>query len=343
MPTWIRHLFRRFPLLEWAPAQVASPNEVDDAPTKAQLYIVPGRSGAWASRDAVCLRWQMELLLRDAEFECVPLADPYWAPEGQLPFLRLPSRRLVPRSELAHAVENAFPCKRAELGEDTAMWPDESTAQEHVAWTNLLAQRVMPGVIFSAISAGWYAANDDEHVPLLRAWLGAVLPGESCAEQRALATLAELSSARASVPSLRSVFGPVFAGDTWNPLSLVPGFSVEWVGLVSGASEKGKRSDTDANTRLSLVQFDDATILAAAAEALAAVAARLVQESSPQWLLGARHATALDALLFAAVYTLKALPPALENPLLAALASHDSLAQHAARLAQKMPQEAGHK
>lgn len=354
MPDVIRRLFKSFPLYEWPAAKaVASDADKEHVPSKPLLYIAPTWAGEWMSADPVSLRWQMELLLRGADFDVEVLRDPYWAPEGNTPFLHLPPATQSPvgresgfpsllgTSSLPHFVENHYPLERAEL-EEKSVWPSEAAAQESLAWRTLLYGRVTAGALLLALRCGAFT-NSDTRQPLLRALAGGMLAGEATEEQRELARVSQLSTAGASFESIEAVYGGHYLADTRNPLALIPSYTVDFVGFLSGTS---KHDAPDAETSIPppSARIDQETILQQAAEGLVACAARLATDvdasTGEGWMLGAHRATSLDCLLFAALHTILSIPddsPDAHSPLRLAVERHGVLAAYARRLRTALP------
>lgn len=354
MPDVVRRLFRQFPRHVWPPAQaVLSDDDAGRVPKRLVLHVTPAlphAENAWASADPVCLRWQMELLFRGASFDCEPATDTYWSPDGQWPVAELPPSERMPRqggtsqppllgsAALPHYVDNYFPFTRREADEKP-LWPD-NTEEEVLLWQNLLEGRIMAGVLLACLQAGVYAPAPGP-TPLLRRWFSGILPGETTAEQAALARLARLSSSGASPSSLAAVFGRDFMADTRNPLALVPGYSVDWVGFLSGQTDHSAPDPATADYVPAGLRIDRDAILRDAVEALEAVATRLEAQGAPHsdatWFLGASRPSQLDALLFAILYTLDTLPTDAAPALKRVVARHAGLGAYRQRLHTYLP------
>lgn len=300
MPSIITKLFSQFPLQMWPAARVAS-TDVHAAPTKPVLYIIPPRTaGAWASVDPVCLRWQLEFHLRGACVDYRPLEDAYWAPDGMstseansghMPFVEAPGRRepLVGLPQLPRYVDHFYPLQRKEH-EDATLWSEAAEA-ESTAWANLLEGRIMAGVLLLALRTGICTPPSTPQSPALRRWFASLLPSETTSEQRAIATLARLSTAGASPEGLYAVFGSDYLADMRNPLSLVPGYAVDISGVLSGGLPHNQQDDEPSARIPAGLRLDQEAIIRNAADALEAVSVRLAQddESGASWMLGARH------------------------------------------------------
>ncbi|SHO76068.1 Uncharacterized protein MSYG_0403 [Malassezia sympodialis ATCC 42132] len=354
MPDVIRRLFRQFPRHVWPPAQaVLSDDDAGRVPKRLVLHVTPAlprAENSWASADPVCLRWQMELLFRGASFDCEPATEMYWTPDGQLPVAELPPGERMPRQSgtsqppllgsaaLTHYVDNYLPFSRPETDEK-AVWPDK-VADEVLLWQNLLEGRIMAGTLLACLRAGVYAPPPTQ-APLLRRWLSGMLPGEVTAEQAALARLARLSTSGASPSSLVAVFGRDPLADTRNPLALVPGYSVDWVGFLSGNTDYSAPDAATADYVPPGLRIDQDAIVRDAVEALEAVATRLEAQSAPQgsdtWFLGASRPTHLDALLFAVLYTLAMLPADAIPALTRVVSRHAALGAYRQRLHTYLP------
>lgn len=354
MPEVVRRLFRQFPRHVWPPAQaVLSDDDAGRVPKRLVLHVTPALAhseNSWASADPVCLRWQMELLFRGASFDCEPATEMYWTPDGQLPVAELPPGECMPRqggtsqppllgsAALIHYVDNYLPFSRPETDEKT-IWPD-TAAGEVLLWQNLLEGRIMAGVVLACLRAGVYAPPPTQ-APLLRRWLSGVLPGEVSAEQAALARLARLSTSGASPSSLVAVFGRDPLADTRNPLALVPGYSVDWVGFLSGNTDHSAPDPATSDYVPPGLHINQDAIIHDAVEALEAVAMRLEAHSAPEggdmWFLGASRPTQLDALLFSVLYTLATLPADAVPALTRVVARHDALGDYRQRLHTYLP------
>lgn len=354
MPDVVRRLFAQFPWYTWPAAHVvASKAEAEPSPTNPVLYITPpldNVSSSWASADPVSLRWQMEFLLRDVPFECKSVHDAYWSPEHATPFLQMPEamqkaengRIVMPpvlgATYLPHFMDNYYPLTRPE-SKEKPVWPG-TTGNEALVWQSLLEGRIMAGVVLASLRAGAYTPPPAS-VPLLRRWFGAYLPGERAPEQAAYAKLARLSTAGASPSSLAAVYGSDYVADMRNPLTLVPGYSVDWVGFVSGTSTHQTTDMADVDALPPSLRLDQAAILRDAAEALESVAQRLASDvdasTGEGWMLGAAQATSLDALLFAILHTLACLPSTVTGPLTPVLQRHAVLDAYRRRLHTYLP------
>ncbi|WFD25476.1 hypothetical protein MNAN1_000436 [Malassezia nana] len=353
MPEVVRRLFRQFPRHVWPPAQaVLSTDDAGRVPTRLVLHVMPPHRHAentWASADPVCLRWQMELLFRGFAFDCEPTTEAYWSPDGQLPVAELPPGERMPRKggtslppllpvgDLPHYVDNYKPLSRPETDEKP-VWPDK-VADEVLLWQNLLEGRIMAGVLLACLRAGVYEPATTE-TPLLRRWFSGLLPGERTAEQAALARLVRTSTSGASPSSIAAVFGR----DTWvdmrDPLALVPGFSVDWVGFLSGNTDHSAPDPDNANHIPAGLRIDQDAIVRDAVEALEAVALRLEEQGSsdaPTWFLGASRPTQLDALLFSILYTLDMLPADVVPALTRVAKRHAALGAYRQRLHTYVP------
>lgn len=354
MPEFIRKLFTSFPLHEWPSAQpeTAGP-EQEKMSEKPTLYVATQWPGQWASADPVCLRWQMELLLRGAEFDVAALDDVYWAPEGNAPFLQLsPAQRasiegterlpgLIEMSGIPHYVENHYPLERPEL-EEKSIWPSEEVKHESIAWRTLLYGRLTAGALLLALQSNVFAPKETSE-PFLRSVLAPLMPGEATLEQRELGRVVQLASAGASYQSVNAVFGADYLADQRNPLSVVPGYTVDFVGVFSGTSQQNAQDEDLAEPPLSL-QINQDSILEQATHALHACASRLdadLKRDPEAWMLGASRATSLDCLLFAAVHTILMTPPdspGANSSLRLAVDRHPSLVTYIERLRKQMPQ-----
>ena len=352
MPDAVRRLFALFPLHEWPAA--SSVDAAADAVEKPTLFVSPPPPGAavraseWASANPVCLRWQMELLWRGADFDCQVVQGTSWGPGGQLPFLQLPKaggtvyRPLLSQDALTQYVDTHYPLARLETGEKS-VWPDPAAEAESAAWHNLLAGRVMAGTLLQCLEAGalQLKPSHSHKQPLLRSLLGSWLPGGPTQEQMALAELIELSSAGASSSALDQTFGMNHTGDVRNPLSHMPGFSVDFVGLLSGTPSQDAPDQGEPAPPAPGVVVDSEAITRQAADALNAVGTRLaetVDGDGNGWMLGASKPTSLDCLLFAALHTLLSLdaessaPSDAPSPLRATIARHPVLEAYARRI-----------
>lgn len=314
MPDVIRRLFAQFPLHVWPPAESGgSWSKVEEASHPAILYIIPPREpGTWESADPVSLRWQMEFVVRGVPVHCEPLYDAYWSPEHTTPFAQVATEskdmQLLGESSLQRYMNHYYPLVRAEL-EEKGVWPD-NVQDEVMLWMNLLEQRVMAGVLLACIRSGTYTPPS-QSTSLLRRWLAPFFPGEMSPEQGAFARLARLSAAGASPSSLAAVFGRDYLSDVRNPLTLVPGYSVDWVGFLSGTSNHSGPDASEVEQFPASLRVDQDAIERDAAEALNAVAARLADDTSSRddvWMLGTRRPTSLDCLLFAVLHTIQTLP-----------------------------------
>lgn len=354
MPEFIRKLFTSFPLHEWPSAQAGTAEpELEKVSEKPTLYVATKWPGQWASADPVCLRWQMELLLRGADFDVVALDDVYWAPEGNAPFLQLaPSQRasmegterlpgLVGMAGIPHFVENHYPLDRPEL-EEKSVWPSEEVKHESIAWRTLLYGRLTAGALLLALQSNVFAPKEASE-PLLRSVLAPLMPGEATLEQRELGRVVQLASAGASYQSVNAVFGSDSLADQRNPLSVVPGYTVDFVGVFSGTSQQNAQDEDLEEPPLSL-QINQDAILEQATHALHACAARLdadLKHNPDAWMLGASRATSLDCLLFAAVHTILMTPHdslGANSSLRLAVDRHPSLVSYIERLRKKLPQ-----
>ncbi|WFD05085.1 hypothetical protein MVES1_000411 [Malassezia vespertilionis] len=318
MPEVVKRIFTKFPLHVWPFAQ-----SYDDyvEPKQLVLYIAPTRPGEWASMDPVSLRWQIEFYVRGAPCKCVPLQDPYWAPSGSMPFLQLPfdasshsspeAAELIPESELMHYLDNYYPHARLELDEEDTIWPDKAAEAESLVWHNLLSGRLMAGALLLCLRAGVFAGQPEKK-PMLRTLLGNALPGEVTFEQLALGRVETLSSAGASPSSLRAVYGSDCSADPRNPLSVAPGYTIDFHGIVGGTSQHAAPDPGAPDVPSATRRVDQDRILLQAMDALQSVATRLAVDVDAQsgegWMLGARHATSLDCLLFAALYSILHIP-----------------------------------
>lgn len=325
MPDVIRRLFALFPLRVWPAAQAVSDREVVKMPKdKAELYVIPARAtekNSWASADPICLRWQMEFVFRQVPVHCEPIYHAYWSPDHSVPFALfrssskqsgedLPDTLLLSESNLLRYMDHHYPLARPELDEKS-VWP-EGAEDEVPIWKNLLERRVMAGVLLSCIRSGVYTPPPSSK-PFLRRWFAPLFPGESSPDEIAFARLACISSAGASPASLAAVYGRDYLADAKNPLTLVPGYSVDWVGFLSGtSSHTASDGAEDAGFVPSQLRVDQDAIRRDAAEGLEAVAVRLASDvnvsTGEGWLLGAKRATSLDCLLFAILHTLDTLP-----------------------------------
>ena len=354
MPEFIRKLFTSFPLHEWPSAQAGTAEpELEKVSEKPTLYVATKWPGQWASADPVCLRWQMELLLRGTDFDVVALDDVYWAPEGNAPFLQLaPSQRasmegterlpgLVGMAGIPHFVENHYPLDRPEL-EEKSVWPSEEVKHESIAWRTLLYGRLTAGALLLALQSNVFAPKEASE-PLLRSVLAPLMPGEATLEQRELGRVVQLASAGASYQSVNAVFGSDSLADQRNPLSVVPGYTVDFVGVFSGTSQQ-KAQDEDLEEPPLSLQINQDAILEQATHALHACAARLdadLKHNPDAWMLGASRATSLDCLLFAAVHTILMTPHdslGANSSLRLAVDRHPSLVSYIERLRKKLPQ-----
>lgn len=344
MPDVIRRLFAQFPLYAWPPAESGETwSKVEEISHPATLYIIPPREpGTWESADPVSLRWQMEFAVRGMPVHCEPLYDAYWSPEHTTPFAQVATEskdmQLLGEASLQRYMDHYYPLARAEL-EEKSVWPDD-VQDEVMLWMNLLEQRVMAGVLLACIRSGTYTPPS-QSVSLLRRWLAPLFPGETSPEQRAFARLARLSAAGASPSSLAAVFGRDYLSDVRNPLTLVPGYSVDWVGFLSGTSNHTGPDASEVEQFPASLRVDQVAIQRDAAEALNAVATRLADDTSSRddnvWMLGARRPTSLDCLLFAVLHTIQTLPADQVRFLLAVRERHPSLQAYYERLHKYVP------
>lgn len=353
MPDVIRRLFSLFPLHVWPAAQASEAwSRTSSEPlTQPILYITPPsqhtqEKNAWASADPVCLRWQMEFLFRDVPVHCEPTFDAYWSPEHSTPFALFPATsgsthndQLVSATGLQRYLDHHYPLSRAELGEKS-VWP-HGEQDEVFLWQNMLETRVMAGVILACIRAGMYTPPPI-YTSFLRRHLASFFPGETSPEQAAFARLARISSAGASPSSLAAVYGRDYLADVRNPLTLVPGYSVDWVGFLSGTQTSSTDRDAEEVEHVPVqLGIDQETIKRDAADALDAVAVRLASSvdasTGDGWMLGAHRATSLDCLLFAALHTIQVLPPNEVRPLLAVMERHQHLSAYYRRLHAYLP------
>lgn len=353
MPDVIKRLFTSFPIHIWPSARaVATEMEAEKTPSKPILYVATQWPGQWTSADPVSLRWQMELLLRDAEFDVVALDDAYWAPEGNTPFLHLSPEmqstkgnsadlpELLACSRLPHFVENHYPLVRPELDEKS-VWPSEEVQHESVAWHTLLYGRVTAGALLLALQSDVFAPRGASQ-PLLRSMLASWMPGEATAEQRELGRLLQLASAGGSYQSQKSVFGDHMLTDRRNPLALVPGYGVDFVGVLSGSSQHEAPDEEVVEPPLS-THIDQEAILEQATSALTACASRLetdLKQNQDSWMLGAQRPTSLDCLLFASLHTILSIPsdsPGAHSSLRMALDRHPVLMSYTERLRKRLP------
>ena len=343
MPDVIRRLFKQFPLHVWPPAESGgSWSQVEGASRPATLYIIPPKEpGTWASADPVSLRWQMEFVVRGVPVHCEPLYDAYWSPEHTTPFAQVDTEshgaQLLGESSLQRYMDHYYPLVRPEL-EEKSVWPDH-VQDEVILWMNLLEQRVMCGLLLACIRSGTYTPPS-QSASLLRRWLAPLFPGEMSPEQGAFARLARLSAAGASPSSLAAVFGRDYLSDVRNPLTLVPGYSVDWVGFLSGTSDHTGPDASEVEQFPASLRVDQDAIQRDAADALNAVAARLADDIGSRddvWMLGARRPTSLDCLLFAVLHTIRTLPAQQVRFLLAVQERHPSLLTYYERLHKYVP------
>lgn len=306
MPDFILRLFASFPLHVWDSAKAAEDAPADVA-TRPVLYVAPASEPeSWASADPVCLRWQMELLWRGADFECRAIDGRSWGPDGGLPFLHLPPSAQTPKrggaplttllsaQEMPAFVDTHYPLVRLETAsteEDKSVWPDDATALESGAWKSLIEGRITAGALLASITAAALATPSAAREPLLRRALHILLPVDPTPEAIALEKTIELSSAGATSASLDEVFGLQHIGDVRNPLSRYPGFTVDFVGWLNGtASQDAPDYGGEPLAPAPGTTIDRAGIYEQAQESLLAMAARLEQSgaNSSGWLLGAR-------------------------------------------------------
>jgi len=115
MSSLVRRLFTSFPLRTFAPAPVLSPRPHERI-KKPILYVAkphPGMKQNWASQDPRCLYWQMLLLFRDVDYDCVHVGD-YDDPNnaiGQLPFLQNVNTTIVAAKDLPLWVQRVAPAE----------------------------------------------------------------------------------------------------------------------------------------------------------------------------------------------------------------------------------------
>ncbi|WFD42309.1 hypothetical protein MPSI1_000951 [Malassezia psittaci] len=353
MPEWIGKMFAKYPLHEWPSAHSRELQEkLDMVDSSDILFIAPRWPGQWASADPISLRWQMEALCRKANIRTEALADAYWSPEGDTPFLQcvhgeksqkdatVISPTLLSCAQIPRHFENFYPLVSPET-EEKSVWPSAEVEQESLAWQTLLYGRLTAGALLLALQTNVFSYEDGNQ-PLLRSLFASIMPGESTPEQRKLGRLLQSASAGANYDSLRADFGDNFSADQRNPLSVVPGYRVDFVGVFSGTSQHAPEDEEPREPPLS-TQFDYDGIINQATEALNACASRLDidQKHNPDtWMLGASRATSLDCLLFACLHTISSIPyesAGAESRLSKALDRSPGLLAYTERVRQMLP------
>ncbi|CBQ72240.1 conserved hypothetical protein [Sporisorium reilianum SRZ2] len=344
VPKWAAAIFSTFPLHTYPAATAYSPT-TSAPPVKPTLYVAPhlNRDGTlssvhddddddddgdhvnekafaqpspagWSSSDPIALRWQMELLFRDVDYE-VRFIDPShnWGPAKSMPFLHLPPRfrsntpsSLLSATEIPHLIDHFYPASRPELGEkDASAWNDSTTKLEARSWENLLKGRIMAGVLLAVLLSPQSAAYSRTHSqPYLSSLLSAHLQNSFFDQQ-----LWRISALNPSASSSSSA----------HPTAALPGWEVGFLGWIGAttASAASALSTADLDSRgggdtpgaaLASPSVDQDKVVEDAVDGLRALAARTkaqLSESSTelQLLLGAQRPTSLDALAFSVIHT----------------------------------------
>lgn len=318
------HLFRDG-TLSWSDKDAHSSHTEFNADHTASHLTSPS---GWSSSDPIALRWQMELLFRNVDFD-VRFIDPShnWGPAKSMPFLHLPPRfrsktssSLLSATEIPHLIDNYYPASRPELGEkDSSAWNDASTELEARSWQSLVNGRIMAGVLLAVLlspQSTAYARTDSQ--PYLSALVSSYLNNSFFDQQlrriSALNPSASIASASASFSRSTSAF-PCSA----QPTTALPGWQVgflSWIGATT-ASAASALSTADLDSRgggdtpgaaLASPSVDQGKVVADAVAGLRALASRTkaqLSQSPPetQFLLGARRPTSLDALAFSVIHT----------------------------------------
>lgn len=355
VPKWAAALFSAFPIHTFPAAKAYSP-ATSTPPVKPTLYVAPHlnrdgtlatehdrmafhsdvvqeekpssqQSAGWTSSDPVALRWQMELLFSEVDFE-VRFIDPShnWGPAKSMPFLHLPPHfrstsdaiKAIHRSslltavEIPHLLDNSYPSFRPELGEKASQaWQDDATELEARSWVNLLKGRVMAGVLLAVLlspqSAAYMQNNAQSYLSSL---LSAQLQTSFFDQQlRRISALNPSSSMDTGSPSR-----------TAHPTTSLPGWEVAFLGWIGAttASAASTLSSGDLDSRgggdtpgaaLASPSVDQEKVVLDAVAGLRAIAARTKAHlegsvSELQFLLGANKPTSLDALAFSVIHTL---------------------------------------
>ena len=349
VPRWAAAIFNTFPLHTFPAAKAYTPTP-SAPPVKPTLYVAPHlnrdgtlsaahddisnidsnekeinqQSRGWSSSDPIALRWQMELLFRQVDFD-VRFIDPShnWGPAKSMPFLHLPPRfrpvkgvssSLLSAVEIPHLIDNYYPTSRPELGEKAdSAWQDDLTKLEARSWENMLKRRIMAGVLLAVLlspQSAVYARADSQ--PYLSSLLSAQLQNSFFDQQ--------LRRISALNPSASLSLTPSSGGaSSAQPTTSLPGWHVGFLGWIGAttASAASALSTSDLDSRgggdtpgaaLASPSVDQDKVIDDAVAGLRAFAARTkaqLSESSsePLFLLGAQKPTSLDALAFSIVHT----------------------------------------
>lgn len=356
VPKWAAAVFSTFPLHTYPAAKAYSPS-TSATPVEPILYVAPHlnrdgtlsalhddvsssehigfsekapkqRPSGWSSSDPIALRWQMELLFRQVDFE-VRFIDPShsWGPAKSMPFLHLPPhfhRRsesdapsLLTAVQLPHLLNNYYPTSRPELGEKSSLvYPDNATELEARSWEKLLEGRIMAGVLLAVLlspQSAVYAQTDTQ--PYLSALLSSHLQNGFFDQQ-----LRRISALNPSASALST-----------SPTSSLPGWQVGFMGWIGAttASATSAMSTADLDSRgggdtpgaaLASPAVDQDKVVLDASAGLRALAVRtksqLSEATELRFLLDASKPTPLDAVAFSVVHTvltLAATPQAQEK------------------------------
>ncbi|SPO22208.1 uncharacterized protein UTRI_02217_B [Ustilago trichophora] len=352
VPRWAAAIFSTFPLHTFPAARAYSPT-TSAPPIKPTLYVAPhlNRDGTlstvhddvdlstdavddekafsqqpsgWSSSDPIALRWQMELVFRQVDFD-VRFIDPShnWGPAKSMPFLHLPphfrpanaaSSSLLSAIEIPHLLDNYYPSSKPELGEKAdSVWQDASTKLEARSWENLLKGRIMAGVLLAVLlspQSAIYARTDSQ--PYLSSLLSAQLQNSFFDQQLRRISALNPSASLGSASSSNSV-------SSAQPTTSLPGWEVGFLGWIgaTASSATSALSTADLDSRgggdtpgatLASPSVDQEKVVRDATAGLRALAARTkvqLSESSSelQFLLGAQKPTSLDALAFSVIHT----------------------------------------
>ncbi|SNX82834.1 uncharacterized protein MEPE_01540 [Melanopsichium pennsylvanicum] len=351
VPQWAAAILSTFPLITFPAAKSYSPS-TSALPKKPTLYVAPhlNRDGTlsavhdhddndssshdenafnqqplgWSSIDPIALRWQMELLFRQVDFD-VRFIDPShnWGPAKSMPFLHLPTRfrsanaassSLLSAIEIPYLLDNYYPYITSESGEKpSSSYPDDMTTLEARSWENLVKGRIMAGVLLAVLLSPQSAVYSKiQSQPYLSSLLSAQLLNSFFDQQLRRISALNPSASKSSTSTLDVSLA--------QPTTSLPGWEVGFLGWIGAttASATSALSSAELDSRgggdtpgaaLASPSVDQHKVVTDAVAGLGALAARTqsqLSKSSEQvrYLLGAQKPTSLDALAFSVIHTI---------------------------------------
>lgn len=278
--SWAKRVFRAFPLVTQDAVPVLSPSR-EPLPSKPVLYVAPSHpskssdSQRWASRDPTSLFWQVQLLLRQADFDSVHAVDDYTSPEypgegfTRVPLLLDTDGTVVGRKHLNRWADSVAP------------WPvasqSASGSPEARAFESLMQGPLLAGVLLELLLLP-APPQPNSSAPLLARQLQSSLAAERKSELATHIAALSHTSPTSRIPgwatSLHGLLGTGSAG-------------MAGTGSVTATLDDEDEAGMGDGAAVDMSQLDHAAIRREACLAIDATSSLVNEREGKGWLMGA--------------------------------------------------------